>query len=144
MNIKTLKKYLQQFDDEDIVKIYTYDDDGDYVRKLIPARIRIRRPKHDDVNCTYCQNYEEIEVKGKNRSYCNHRNDIINNIGTCDAFESDDDIKFCLNCERCTADVYCQDINDDGLYCKGDWYWWLNDSLMILRLFIFKKMMQNE
>lgn len=97
--VKDLKKWcnLRSTKDDDVVRVYTFDEFGDEVFVDDDFLITTRKPRRTDFKHSECSYCEETYFNGVKRLYCNYLEDIIlkRDIYSCKNFEyKDKDLDF--------------------------------------------------
>ena len=92
--VRDLKEFCNSWDceDNDVVRVYSFDNEGNIVFFDDNFLITTRKPCRTDfthVECGYC---DEIAFKGIKGFFCNYREDFISksDLHSCENFEPKD------------------------------------------------------
>lgn len=116
IRIKDLKKWCETKDDNDVVCAYEYSYDTGKYTKGIDVYLHVQAINRKDLPHTECAYFEEIEVKGKKREYCNKWGSFFGGFGdddfACFKFKpkTDKPLNFCKKCGGCGYG--CDKVND--------------------------------
>lgn len=115
MKIKDLKEFCKQYDDEYVVGFCEFSHSAEAFVKPVKVTIRPRLPKKTEFAHEECKYYEEIEVKGRIRGFCNLKDKFLTEHSwhSCGNFASNNDVEYCMECDECDWNYGCRGISKE-------------------------------
>ena len=115
MKIKNLRDFCNKYDDNLLVGFCTYSYNSEEYTEPVKVRLVPRLPKRTDFDHIDCKNHEIIDIKGKEREFCNYKDKFFSeytSYHSCENFEPKNDvnINYCLECDPCYWNHYCKGI----------------------------------
>ena len=123
MEIKDLKEWCKNKNDEDIVFSCKYSYGSEAYTQPTSVVLRTRPSQKIDFDHEECKHFEIIEIKNKQRGFCNRKNEFFNKYDSkeaCRKFESNKEIDYCKECKSCYKGTSCCPLGDKESIYIGD------------------------